>query len=272
MSGINDYNKHEGNPTVRVGNWYEERSLMDYTGLSRGTIQSAKGAGDTAKRVVEHSHNNDHHQQEQRWTSSQHAVHKRDLTNDVTPVATLLPSRKELKTQNYYQKAQELYEEELRRKEEEKHAEALQHFSSHRPPINRQRTLQLEENIDFETQDTLSAPAITIHSETLSRGGQIDKSTAPLRGYPGGLVGLSEKQPNFINDYYQEMKQSQSLPSTLPSESFTHTLSSTLSSSSSSPTSAVGPAASVSSLIQRPFNRSTQYTRPIEEEKYLMMR
>ena len=170
MSGVqNDYNQAEGHPLIKVGNWSEERALLESTGLSRGAAGLTQPKAiplDTASRCIQHS------QQltPQQWQSTQqHQM----IIGRSEEESSKIQSRENWKRENVREKkfreeaerVQAEWERENKKREEE---EIKQYQFGNRPmKLNRTRIITPLSSSSSSSSSTTSDPT-TLISPVLS--------------------------------------------------------------------------------------------------------
>lgn len=150
MSGVqNDYNQSEGDPVIRVGNWCEERALLEYTGISRGSAlvadKNKKNLVNTAQRITEHTEG------AVEWKTTTKDFHERVLNARAGPnyIQQTQPTRRALtREERRLQEAKEQYDAYQTYIQEQKDKELKQALYSHRPIINRDRIIHFKKEGD----------------------------------------------------------------------------------------------------------------------------
>ena len=152
-----------GDPTVRIGNWVEQRALLAVTGQSRGAlvvdptthkIQPTR----THPRVIGTQHSDNDWKTEYQH-NSEHTLQAQQRNNSRQP-----PSRRQQREAEEWRIAREQQEAEARAKRAEEEKEMHSAMFGHRQPVNRRRALQGVKAGD------LDEAALTVHSELLKGG------------------------------------------------------------------------------------------------------
>ena len=152
-----------GDPTVRIGNWVEQRALLAVTGQSRGAL-----VVDPATHKIQPTHTQPRvigtQSTDSDWkTESQHAaeltLHAQQRHSSHQP-----PSRRLQREAEVWRIARERQEAEAQAKRAEEEKEMHSAMFGHRQPVNRRRALQGVKAGDLEEA------AVTVHSEVLKGG------------------------------------------------------------------------------------------------------
>lgn len=163
MSGVqNDYNQLEGDPVIRVGNWAEERALLEYTGISRGSAlvadKNKKNLVNTAQRITEHSEG------AVEWKPTTKDFHERVLNARAGPKyieQTQAPRRALTREERRMEEAKQHYDAYQAHLQEQKEKELKQALYSHRPIMSRDRIIHFKQ--PGETLSDLNEPAVSFH-------------------------------------------------------------------------------------------------------------
>ena len=193
----------EGEPTVRIGNWVEQRALLTSTGYTRGAlVHSATGQllpPDTYARTVQHVPADSPD-----WLTSTQRDHLEGL-RDRTRTAAPLPSRAALRAAAVRAAALARVEEEERRRRGEEEKEMYDSLYAHKPAVNRRRALGDGQGGGLDDLPITHASSTRIHgamredvaaSRTIRASGLHGKHTAfsvPItesRGGPHHQLGL----------------------------------------------------------------------------------
>lgn len=135
---MNEYNKTEGDPVVREGNWVEERSLREFTGRHRRYDQT--DPTQTAKRNIVHSGC------PKDWSTQTGAVHSQVVhqpnLNGTVPVSTALPRVHQTKTEQYLAMAQQIVDDDETAEAKRVEDEISNSMFAGCKPLNRKRALE----------------------------------------------------------------------------------------------------------------------------------
>lgn len=155
---MNDYNKIEGEPVIREGNWAEEKELRDTTGYARR--KGLKGDDDTAARCITHTES-DHD-----WTSQMRGTHSEFVfdpnENGRAPTVQRNSRKVDLLNMSAEEQAVALYEQMTAEKEAKRIAE-VEAARFEVKKLNRERAIQTGRTVD---SNVLKEAAITLYSDT----------------------------------------------------------------------------------------------------------
>lgn len=189
---MNDYNKTPGDPTIREGNWVEERALRDFTGNTRQ--YDTTDPTQTAKRNVFHSGC------PQDWSTQTGSIHHKVVhepdANGTVSVSTALPRVSLTKKEQYLIMAQQLVD-------DDEVAEAKQieddinntRFDGCKP-MNRARALNTQGRVP--AINALYEPAVTKYSADPAN---TDRITGIRSGNPfGKSTAFTKPDCEFTED------------------------------------------------------------------------
>ena len=152
-----------GDPTVRVGNWVEQRALLAATGQSRGALVVDPTTHHiqptlTHPRVIgtlpaQHD-----------WKTEYQLTTEHTLAAHAAAAANQPPSRRRQRDAEVWRASQAQHEADARTKRAEEEKEQHSAMFGHRQPINRRRALEGVQ------AGRLDEAAVTVHSELLKGG------------------------------------------------------------------------------------------------------
>jgi hypothetical protein len=168
MSGVhNDYNQQENHPRIRIGNWVEERALMELTGTSRGSKNVEKN--NTATRITGPV------LMPTDYTTTTLRTHESVLNATSGPkfMQSAQPAhRSDRRESDRLLRARQILQEQQRAEEEKKQEELRDAGFGAKPPSNRKRALASTKTLEESARDNpLHGQPITFHTHHLATGG-----------------------------------------------------------------------------------------------------
>lgn len=158
------YNKgvKPGHQTL-IGNWQEERALLEATGQARKEPNGRKTLKRTGQRLVYHSANRND------WTSQARATHinnSRHPHPDIKPKAEPLPSRSAARHLSHVDTAKKIVADAELEMKLAREADVNAARFGHKAPFNRTRVLQTSNQT--KPAYSLNGPAITLYNRNHS--------------------------------------------------------------------------------------------------------